>query len=625
MYRFSLITLFLFLPLSAPLYAQSVTEQLDSILDTPADTNQVRGLSILAHELNRTLNPIPDVLFERGIKLAHELNDKWGLAELYSRRYIYYMNNSQAEKALGDMEQAITYSGASGMTEALQRARNMKVYAYISLGRKKEAAELASALVKEYHDSGNVKEEAKGYIQLAALSSDFGNRELALAYDSIALALSGESGDEVLLARANSSSSINHNLLGYHEKALKLAEDALALARKNNHIIYANNAYSARAGANLALRNYTKALEDYELLDAKEQGKRSWRMTNKGLALQRLGRHEEARKLLYESANIIINQGAEDPLELIRCYEALQTIGLNQSQYDSVVYFRRLMAAQKDSLQASENIRNLLELKEKYETEEKEAAIRLQQEQLALQRSQLYALVSGLVLALVAGIIFFLLSRRLRKSNAEKEQLLTEKETLIGEIHHRVKNNLQVVSSLLQLQRRGLDANDEKGQEALLESQSRVSAMGLIHNKLYQGQEVTSVHMPDYLKDLGETLIDAYRLDEQVEIYYDVADISLDVDTAIPLGLIINELVTNSLKYAFPKGREGTIEIALNREGDKLRLEVNDDGVGVQAAEKRADSTSFGSNLIELLTQKLKGSLQFTKEQGHGVQILFSE
>jgi len=120
--------------------------------------------------------------------------------------------------------------------------------------------------------------------------------------------------------------------------------------------------------------------------------------------------------------------------------------------------------------------------------------------------------------------------------------------------------------------------------------------MGLIHNKLYQGEEVTSVHMPDYLEDLGETLLDAYRLEEQVEVFYDVEDIHLDVDSAIPLGLIINELITNSLKYAFPNGREGTIEILLHREEERLRLSVSDNGVGAADAEKRADSTSFGRN-----------------------------
>ena len=147
----------------------------------------------------------------------------------------------------------------------------------------------------------------------------------------------------------------------------------------------------------------------------------------------------------------------------------------------------------------------------------------------------------------------------------------------------------------------------------------------MIHNKLYQGKEVTYVYIPDYLEDLGKTLLDAYRLEEQVEIFYDVADINLDAHVAIPLGLIINELVTNSMKYAFPTGRESTIEIALHREDDRLRFVVVNSGVGADAAEKRADSTSFGNDLIGLLTKKLKGQLTLLDGQGCAVEILFAE
>jgi two-component sensor histidine kinase len=178
---------------------------------------------------------------------------------------------------------------------------------------------------------------------------------------------------------------------------------------------------------------------------------------------------------------------------------------------------------------------------------------------------------------------------------------------------------------LLQLQRRGLESDDEKGHEALLESQSRVGAMGLIHIKLYQAKWGSSIHMPEYVEDLGETLLDAYRLEEQVEIFYDVADINLEVDIAMHLGLIINELVTNSMKYAFPKGQEGTIEIALHHEDEHLLLVVADNGVGTAAAKKRANSTSFGNKLIGLLTQKLRGEVEILEGKGYSVGIRFPE
>jgi two-component sensor histidine kinase len=195
----------------------------------------------------------------------------------------------------------------------------------------------------------------------------------------------------------------------------------------------------------------------------------------------------------------------------------------------------------------------------------------------------------------------------------------------LREIHHRVKNNLQVISSLLQLQSRGLDESDTQARYALRESQSRVQAMGLIHQKLYQ-TDTTSVSMADYVTQLGDTLLDTYRLNDRVEMYYDVEPIELDVDTAIPLGLIINELVTNSLKYAFPDGREGTIEISLYRHEGGFKLRVADDGVGTAAAAPLEGSTSFGTRLIDLLTQKLRGQVNTpASETGYATEIMIDD
>lgn len=622
------------LPLAASLLAQSLTERLDPILASPRDSHQMRKLRDLHTELINTGEIVHDTLFERILELANELNDTWSLIILYSNQSVYYLNTGEVKKGLANIDEAINYANASNKVDWLPYSYTIKMELLMVAGRTKESAELATVRAKKYHDAGDFYNESEAYQMLSSISASLGNHELTMIYDSTAIALARKSENVGLLASVLCSTSDNYNLLGYPEKGLILAEEALVIAEENELEFEIGNALSARADANTSLGNYTKALKDYDLLKEREgdQGY-SWWMVSRGILLQRIGRHDEARKLLLEAASII-KKTSNNPLELKRCYQALQTVGLNQAQYDSVAWYGKLMEAEQDSLQAAANIKSLLELEEKYKAEEKEAEIRLQEEklarqiqeeQLARQRVKLYVSICGLLLALIGGIIFFRLSQRLKRSNLEKVKLLTDKETLIGEIHHRVKNNLQVVSSLLQLQRRGLKSDDKTGREALLESQSRVGAMGLIHVKLYQGKEVTSVHMPEYIEDLGETLLDAYRLEEQVEIFYDVADINLDVDIAIHLGLIINELVTNSMKYAFPKGQEGTIEIALYRENDQLLLVVTDNGVGIAGAKKRTDSTSFGSNLIGLLTKKLKGEVEIMEGQGYSVGIRFPE
>lgn len=624
-YRIRCSSLLFFLLFAGSLFSQSYSRRLDSILNTPRDTHQLNILTGFLAEMINIGEIIPDSIFEQALALGHELKQNWSIAILHADQSGYYLNTGEVEKGLASIDEAIKYAEISDEPFILSGSYATKVQLLIVVGRYKEAAELASSLAKKYHAGGEFYNEAEICQMLSSLSSSLGNYKLTIQYDSTAVALARKSGYVDILASSLRSASDNLTFLGFPEKGLKLAEEAFGLAEKYNLQFEVGNILSARATANTALGNYQEALKDYEKLKVLEGDQKfTWWMIGRGTLLQRVGRHEEARSLLLEAIQLL-KATSNDHLALKKGYEALQTVDLDQSQYDSIAKYRKLMEAEQDSIQTTLNTRNLLEIEEKYKTEEKEAEIRLQQEQLATQRMQLYATIFGLSLALVAGITFYFLSQNLKRRNQENEQLLMEKETLIGEIHHRVKNNLQVVSSLLQLQRRGLESDDDKGREALLESQSRVSAMGLIHNKLYQGKEVTSVHMRDYLEDLGRTLLDAYRLEEQVEIFYDVADLRLDVDTAIPLGLIINELVTNSLKYAFPDGREGTIEIAFHREGDLLYLAVMDNGVGTAGASTRSDSTSFGTSLIGLLTKKLKGTIQIFAEQGYGVKIVFPE
>jgi len=625
MLRFCLSVLLIGVSVVATLCAQSLNERMNTFLASPKDTHQVRNLTSLCDSFKLSMQDIPAVLFEGAFALANELNDERGLAQLYSLRYVNHLGAGRMEAGLSDIAQVKKYARVTGQTEILRRAFLNEALFLMINGETVKAANKASDMAQYFRKSGDIIGEAGAYTMLATLSAGFSNATLSTRYDSLAISLARSSTSRMTECIAISTAGMNKCIVRDYERALPLAEEALIIARELNDEREVRNALSVRAEANTALGNYAAALKDFEHLSVGEtKSKSTWRMTNKGTFLQRIGRHDEARELLHETIKII-KKTSNDPLELRRGYRALQTVGLNQAQYDTVVWYGNYMDAQRDSLQTVMNMRNLLELEEKYKAQQKEDQIRIQEEELALRRYQLYGTGFFLLLALGVGLVFYQLNRSLRKRNAENELLVADKETLVGEIHHRVKNNLQVVSSLLQIQRRGLDSNNEKGREALLESQNRVSAMGLIHNKLYQGEEVTSVHMPDYLKDLGETLLDAYRLEEHVDIFYDIEDLWLDVDTAIPLGLIINELITNSLKYAFPAGREGTIELSFGYTEELGRLVVIDDGVGATAAAERADSTSFGNNLIGLLSQKLKGTLRVLDVDGYGVEIIFDK
>lgn len=206
------------------------------------------------------------------------------------------------------------------------------------------------------------------------------------------------------------------------------------------------------------------------------------------------------------------------------------------------------------------------------------------------------------------------------QKRAEEAQ---RKEVLLKEIHHRVKNNLQVISSLLALQAGA--TSDPHTRSLLRESQDRIHSMALIHQKLYQTGAERGVTFAEYARDLAAHLRHSYAGDSQaVDVEVDVADVSLDMDVSVPCGLIINELLSNALTHAFPGGRKGRVLLGLHRaEGDTLVLTVSDDGIGFPAdIDVRAPRT-LGLRIVNILAAQIKGSLSIQNEPGTTFTLVF--
>ncbi|MEO0734075.1 MAG: sensor histidine kinase, partial [Bacteroidota bacterium] len=220
------------------------------------------------------------------------------------------------------------------------------------------------------------------------------------------------------------------------------------------------------------------------------------------------------------------------------------------------------------------------------ELHEQDALIEEQTNRISTQqRNQLLTLGVAILILLGASGLFFGL-----RSNRRKNDLLAarneENETLLKEIHHRVKNNLEVISSLLELQSETLA--DSNARDAMRAGQSRVASMGLLHQKLYQGTDLATVNMRTYLGELTASISETYEMDEWVEFRVAVpSDLSLDVDRAVTVGLIVNELVTNSLKYAFPEAAGGKITVQLSQTTTGHHLTVSDNGGGVSQAKNQ--------------------------------------
>ena len=219
------------------------------------------------------------------------------------------------------------------------------------------------------------------------------------------------------------------------------------------------------------------------------------------------------------------------------------------------------------------------------------------------------------------GIIENITERK--KAEEEIERSLHEKELLLKEIHHRVKNNLQIISSLLNLQAEAI--RDSQDRSLFRDSQDRIRSMALIHEKLYQTEDFSHVDFQQYLKSLLLSLFRSYQI-PMVTCVERIDDIRLNIDAAIPCGLIVNELVTNALKHAFPDGRKGEVRVSFFRNGaGQLVLEVSDNGVGMPVSDEKEKKDQLGLELVSILTNQIGGQLSVQRGQGTTFQIVFSQ
>jgi PAS domain S-box-containing protein len=224
-------------------------------------------------------------------------------------------------------------------------------------------------------------------------------------------------------------------------------------------------------------------------------------------------------------------------------------------------------------------------------------------------------------LTLLLEGMWLLLQRQRSEERIRKS--LEEKEVLLKEIHHRVKNNLQIISSLLNLQ--SGQVKDKHLVEILRESQNRIRSMALIHERLYRSEDLSRVDFAQYVNGLTTYLVRSYAGDSRsVTLHVDVQDVSLGVDLAIPCGLIINELVSNCLKHAFPPGARGGVTVALRKEGESCLLRVEDDGVGLPRDVDLKKVESLGLQLVETLSTQIGASTNVTTAPGKGTAFAIS-
>jgi two-component sensor histidine kinase len=341
------------------------------------------------------------------------------------------------------------------------------------------------------------------------------------------------------------------------------------------------------------------------------------------------GQYKKAKEHFKEliSTHLTVNR---DLSNILYAYQWLIHIDSITGDNASMVTHYKNYTQLLDSNFRVTKIRQAEELQVTYETQEKENQIAL----LNKQASQA-ALVQNLTLAGIAAVIIIagLLYRQNRvkqrnnkvitHKNEQLEQLLTDKEWLLKEIHHRVKNNLQIVMSLLNSQ--AVYINNEAAFTAIQDSKRRVYAMSLIHQKLYQSDNIASIAMAEYVNELVNHAQDSLGTRNRIIFEQAIEPLDLDVSQAVPLGLIINECIVNAIKYAFPHGRKGVVRIGLQQDGaDQLLLNVSDNGIGLPVDIDLMAHSSLGLELVQGLAKQLKGRFNMVNNNGLHITIRFA-
>lgn len=624
----------------------NLAELRQQIVAAKNDSTRIRLYSMLGWELRFTNHIGSEKIANDIIRLATEKNDYLGLAEGYQIKGFAKVIDKQLAESITLYSTAMDYA---------KKAKSIHVQAH-----------LLSLMGGMYQDKGDFDKAISYYLEGLQMAERNQDVEMIAALSK-----------NLAEAYSDAGRSISF-ILPFYERALK--EEIAIKNWQYVGMIYSNIAKDYMQAGNIA--DATKAAK-LSIGYIKQQNNRAYVyatvVSDIGEVYAGLGSYAEAEKYLLQGYAMLDSIGTKDnkliPLaalaklyikknEPIKAEKTANHLLQLATAYKTKLFLRdanKVLAdlAKKrnqpalalqyfeqyknwdDSLYKDRKEKSIADVESRIKMEQQELELRFgaekkAQENKALQLSHIALQYKTSIILIAAAILLFtgillyvgyrIQSRKNKELEIQKriiERQSAEKDTLIREMNHRVKNNLQIVSSLLNLQANSL--TDSLAIEALRESHKRVSAISLIHQKLYGQEERASIPLEEYINSLFADLKTVYAANQVAfDCIVDPANIQLDIEKAVPVGLILNETITNALKYAFINRDTGKIAIRFTEHADNsYTLEIQDDGVGLPEGFDPIKNTSLGFRIIKELTRQLRGSYQYTTLGGTRCRIHF--
>ena len=607
------------------------------------------------------------------------------LGESLNNMGVFYSNEGNYEKAMEHYNESLKIMEEAGYKKEIAVALNNIGYIHLTQGKAVKALEFylnSLSIKKEINDEKGI---ANSLNNIAQVYYDHGEIIKALEYNIESLKLKEKLKDNRgISASLNNIAVIYFDLedrnkaLEYHLKSLELNK---VIGDKKMIVVILSNIglfYTGEGDFQKGLEYYNKALVISESVSDKHgliyslkniggvyskkgEFEKALIYFKKSLTIsKKIGDKKEIASLYHQIANVYLKQNkiisakisakksmvlAQElgyPLRIRDASEVLKVIYQKERNWIEAFNMQELFITMRDSLNNEKTEKSAIRQQAKYDLEKKELELTKSEQEVKLLSSQneiqklklnrnrilivlfstAFGLVSFLILLVFRGnkkkkVIYKLLKKQKEDITKKNE----EKKVLLKEIHHRVKNNLQVVNSLLKFQSREIE--DENILGMFIKAQKRVLSMAMLHEKLYRSDDLKNINIKDHFTVLIEDLIKNYAIDKKITLEVDVDDIdNIGIETLTSLGLIISELITNSLKHAFKNTNEGTIIVSFKQVSTAYKLIVGDDGIGFVL---KKESGGLGTKLIQIFTKQLGGTITKLKQPGTVFKVEFEK